>query len=81
MMPYDVKPACVDRLDLVDATFDRGKKAKDAARRLASLCRSCPVAEACLREQMTHPSPFGVWGGVRRSFDSSRRAGRLKVVA
>lgn len=59
--PSPVRPACADRLDLVDAAYERsGAKHTGELRRL---CRTCPLARGCLDWAMTNPE-WGVWGGT-----------------
>jgi hypothetical protein len=55
----DARPACADRLDLVDAAFARPGKSDE----LRALCADCPVATACLSLAMTR-GEHGVWGGT-----------------
>lgn len=85
MIPADAgRPACADRLDLVDAAFERGKAGNGAGRELARLCRSCPVAEACAAEFLARRE-YGTWAGMRRSLGQtslgSPPAGRIRAVA
>lgn len=60
------RAACADRLDLVDAAYARpgisGQESKAVAD-LKRLCRTCPIAEACLTEAMLRRE-YGVWGGT-----------------
>jgi hypothetical protein len=53
------RPACAERLDLVDAAFARPGKSDE----LRALCADCPVATACLSLAMTR-GEHGVWGGT-----------------
>lgn len=52
---------CRDRLDLVDAAFDR--PGGYAGKALARLCRQCPVQAQCFAEAITSPE-WGVWAGT-----------------
>lgn len=36
----------------------------DGERRAVSLCRACPVRDACLRFSIEHEQWHGIWGGT-----------------
>lgn len=65
----DARPACADRLDLVDAAYahpgDSGA--------LRALCADCPVAADCLAFAMVH-GEYGVWGGTSPKVRTNRGA-------
>lgn len=55
----DARPACADRLDLVDAAYAHPSDSGE----LRALCAECPVAADCLAFAMVH-GEYGVWGGT-----------------
>lgn len=55
----DARPACADRLDLVDAGYTSPGHSEE----LRALCRHCPVAPTCFALAMTH-GEYGVWAGT-----------------
>jgi len=67
------KPACGDRLDLVDAAYAR--PGGPAARELQVLCRHCPINHTCLDSAM-RSHEWGVWGGTSPNTRTKRGAPR-----
>lgn len=59
----DQRPACADRLDLVDAAYLLPGADNTAAAELRRLCRHCPIAERCFVEAMAGDE-HGVWAGT-----------------
>lgn len=55
------KGNCADPREDPDAPFISGKRAQ---REATTMCRGCPVLEACLLASLEKRERFGVWGGL-----------------
>lgn len=59
--PLQGQAACRDRLDLVDAAYDR-PGSREGRELRARFCPHCPIAARCFDEGMH--GELGVWGGT-----------------
>jgi WhiB family redox-sensing transcriptional regulator len=45
------------------STFERKEQKLDREAKAKSICRECPVVEACLEFAVRIKEPHGIWGG------------------
>ena len=68
----------------VDEFFDmensRGGRREEQERKAKSVCRRCPVIDACLRHALA-AEDFGVWGGTTASERAEMRLRRVPLRA